>query len=336
MTTIDTTPPPAPTPAPARSRTPRIDPRLRQRWIDARREEGRRRLKLIGALLAALALLAAGFGALHSPLFEVRHVRVTFKDVPQGSGLTAAQIDAQAGLNRKRLMVGVATGQEARLIEQLPWVATARVQREWPGTIRIAVTARHPVAEVERVPGRPASGVALIDASGRVLALSPPGSASPGSRSVAGSDVPILPLLGALPAPGAPGTSILPSAGAGGRVGSAGQTGGAGGPVGTGGEVGPAGQVAEEELATAAALPPALQRRTSTITITANGLVLGLGSVTIVFGDAGELAQKMTSLETVLSKVSLAGVRTIDLRVPDRPALTGSQPTASLSTTAGG
>ena len=307
MTTIDTTPVPAPTPIPA----PRIDPRLRQRWIDARREEGRRRLRLFVATLAVVVLLAAAFGVLHTPLLKVRHVRVSLGVVPAGSGLTAAQVLAQAGLNRERLMVDVSAGAEARLVEALPWVATARVERDWPGTIRIAVTERHAVAEVDRVSGQAASGFAVLDATGRVLAVLPARSSPAPSRSASGSGLPVLPRLEGLPAPGAPGTSMLGSAESG-------------------------GQVAALELATAAALPAALVRRVSTITITANGLQLSLGSVMVLFGDASELAQKVTSLETVLSDVSLAGVHIIDLRVPDRPALTRSQPTASVSTTAGG
>jgi len=306
MTTIDTTPVPTPTPIPA----PRIDPRLRQRWIDARREEGRRRLRLFVATAAVVALLAAAFGVLHTPLLKVRHVRVSLIDVPAGSGLTAARVQAQAGLNRDRLMIDIAAGAEARLIEALPWVATARVERDWPGTIRIAVTARRPVAEVDRVSGEAGSGVAVLDATGRVLSVLPAGYSPEASGSASGSGLGVLPLLGGLPAPGPAGTSMLGSAGAGGQV--------------------------AVELATAAALPTSLVRRVSTITITPNGLQLSLGSVMVLFGDASELAQKVTSLETVLSEVSLAGVHIIDLRVPDRPALTRSQPTASVSTTAGG
>lgn len=317
MTTLDSTPAPVSPPA------PRIDPRLRQRWIDARREEGRRRLRLIVGMLAALALLGAGFAALHSPLLRVRHVRIALGDVPAGSDLTRAQVQAQAGLDRRRLMVNVSTAKEAQLVEALPWVATARVERDWPGTIKIAVTQRRPVAELDRVPGRPASGVAIVDATGRVLAVEPAGAVSRRSAPASGPHLPVLPLVGPLPAPGVPGTSILPPAGSGAQAGA-------------GGQVAAEGRAAAEELAVAAALPAGLRRRVSTITITASGLQLRLGSSMVLFGDDGELAQKVASLETVLSGVSLVGVRTIDLRVPDRPALTDTQPGASLSTTAGG
>jgi cell division septal protein FtsQ len=301
VTTIDSPPTPAPI----------IDPRLRQRWINARREEGRKRLHLFLATAVLLAVLAAGFGALHTPLFKVRHVRVAISEVPAGSGLTTGQIEAQAGLDRERLMVGVATGSMARLIEQLPWVASAQVERDWPATVRIAVTTRRPVAEVERVSGQPASGFALLDTTGRVLVLLSAGGLSEGTPSAAGPEFPVLPLLGSLPSPGAPGTWILPPNG------------------GTG-------QVAAEELATATALPPALERRVSSITVTARGLVLRVGSVMVLFGDAGELRQKVTSLETLLADVSLTGISAVDLRVPDRPALTPSLSTASVSTAAGG
>ena len=300
MTMLDATPTP-PT-------SLRIDPRLKQRWIDVRREEGRKRLRLLVAMAAGLALVAAGVGALYSPLLKVRHVRVALGSVPVGSGLTATQVEARAGLDRERLMVNVSPAAEARLIEQLPWVATARVEREWPATVRIAVTARRPVAEVDRIPGKPASGFAVLDATGRVLSLLPAGSASLGSTSepgssrsasgsVGGSGAADLPLLRSLPAPGVPGTRIPAQGGIG-------------------------GQIVAEELATAAALPPALDRRISSITIAKDGLELRIGPVVVLFGDGGELAPKVASLETVISKISLAGVGVVDLRVPDRPALT--------------
>jgi hypothetical protein len=42
----------------------------------------------------------------------------------------------------------------------------------------------------------------------------------------------------------------------------------------------------------------------------------------VIFGSDSGLAEKMVALATVLSKVSLQGIATIDLRAPSDPVLT--------------
>ncbi len=51
---------------------PRVDPRFRRRWAEARRAEGRRRLKVLLGVVALAAIVAGGIGLLHSPVFRVR------------------------------------------------------------------------------------------------------------------------------------------------------------------------------------------------------------------------------------------------------------------------
>ena len=136
----------------------RIDPRFRQRRIDVKREAGRKRLRVLIAGTSVLVLLAVALGAARSPLLAVRHVRVA-----GGSHVSPAVVVAAAGLGGHHQLLDVNAGATARRIEQLPWVATARVRREWPSTVRITVSERVPVAAV----GAPAE---VVDAGGRVLA----------------------------------------------------------------------------------------------------------------------------------------------------------------------
>jgi hypothetical protein len=292
---------------------PPIDPRLRQRWVDARRAEGRRRLRILIALLAVLVLIVAAWGVLHSPVLRVRHVRVTGLAAspaspagdPTASGLTARQIVRQAGLAGRRLMIDVRTGQEATLIEALPWVAQARVVRQWPGTVAIRVTTRSVVAQVDRVPGQAASGVSLLDRTGRVLAQAP--------TAIAG-----LPLIAASAAPGAPGTWL------------------AGSPGPPYPQAGGVNEAVALELAGATALPRSLAPSVSTIEVTSGQLEMVVGSTIVLFGDGTQMAQKVAAMATILDHVSFLGVAEVDLRVPDRPALTPSHGSTSVSTTAGG
>jgi cell division protein FtsQ len=296
---------------------PAVDPRLRQRWVDARRAEGRRRLRVVVAAATVVALAVVALGVLHSPLVRVRHVRVhDLGPVPAGADLGALRLIAQAGLAGETPMIDVDAAEDARRVEELPWADTARVVRQWPATVVISVTARRAVARVARVAAHPADGVALLDATGRVLALEGP-SPAPGAADG-------LPLLGSLGVPGAAGTWIAGTPGAP-------RSDPAGGP----GSAGPAPD-ATEVLAAAAALPGSLATRISSIEVGPSGLEMAVGSTTVLFGDTTNLAGKVTALQTIVTQVSLAGVARVDLRVADRPALTPTTSTTNLSTTAGG
>lgn len=298
------------------SEIPTIDPRIRQRWIEARRAEGRRRLRVLVVFLSVVAVISGAIAVVYSPIVKVRHVRISLPVLPAGSELSAAQVRAQAGLDRERLMVHISTPTETALVDELPWVASARVRREWPATIRITVTVRRPVAVTDRVPGHPADGLAVLDRSGRVLALVPSGTtapasaagesgtgggsggtpaATPGLVQVAAG----LPALGDLPAAGAPGTWL-------------------------GGSERLAPQAAAE-LATAAALTPDLRTRVTSIGEGPDGLTLLVGRISFAFGGTTQLPEKVAALETVLDDVSVGQYSLVDLRVPDRPALTPRQ-----------
>ena len=139
---------------------PPVDPRFRRRWAEARREEGRRRLRIVAVLLGGVALVAGGFGLLHSPLFTVKNVVVV------GNAHTPrAEVIAAAGLDGGHaLMVNAGPAAAARAIEALPWVGTVSFTRHWPWTVQITVQERAPAAIVAA-----AGGPEVVDRTGRVL-----------------------------------------------------------------------------------------------------------------------------------------------------------------------
>jgi len=77
-------------------------------------------------------------------------------------------------------------------------------------------------------------------------------------------------------------------------------------------------------LSVIAALPSPLRAQVVAVGPTpAGGVSMTLGSGAVVdLGPPVDVAAKMTALSTVLASVDMTGVQTIDLRVPDQPALT--------------
>lgn len=139
-----------------------VDPRMRSRRIEVQRDAGRRRLRRFLTVVGTLTALAAAYGVTRSPLLDVDHVRVA-----GGEHTDPAAVAMTSGVGRGAAMVSLDTGAVARRVEALPWVRTARVERRWPGTIRIAVTERTPAALLPVDD----THTALVDATGRVLSV---------------------------------------------------------------------------------------------------------------------------------------------------------------------
>jgi cell division protein FtsQ len=179
--------PPGPPPPPP----PRVDPRFRRRWAEARRAEGRRRLKVLLGAMGVLCLVGAGIGALHSPLFALRHV------VVRGNAHTPrAEILSAAGLRLgTTLMVGAGGERAARAVDALPWVRDVSFARRWPWSLVVTVQERSPAALVKA--GNQLFDV--VDKTGRVL------------EAVQARSAPTLPLVSGA-ASAAPGHYVSPVA----------------------------------------------------------------------------------------------------------------------------
>ena len=266
---------------------PRVDPRFRRRWAEARRAEGRRRLRVL--LMGAGTVLAAGavFGALNSPLFALRRVVLIGNlHTPRSQVLSAA------GLRPGRtLMIDAVSARAVRAVDALPWVQSVSFVRRWPWTVVVRVHERAPAALVAvgvagGVAARGAGRVDVIDRTGRVLEALPAQSA------------PALPVVtGAIGA--APGEDVRPAA-----------------PVG--------GSQLHELLRAAAATPRVLARdHLSFAYASGQGLVANWrpAGAKVVLGSASELRFKLEVLAELANRVNLSSYSLVDLTVPDRPAL---------------
>lgn len=142
-----------------RSGHPSIDPRLTARRIEVARARGRKRLRRLLVLAAITVLVLGAVAVTRSSLLDVDQVTVSGAS---NSGESAV-LDA-ADIAAGEAMVSVDLAAVEARIGDLPWVADASVTRSWPGTVRIEVVEREPVA----VAGEGADAV-VVDSEGRIL-----------------------------------------------------------------------------------------------------------------------------------------------------------------------
>jgi cell division protein FtsQ len=154
-TTRPSRPRPDPSPTPIR-----IDPRIRKRRIEVKRDEGRKRLHMLLASLGVIGLAVGAVAATRSPLLDVDRVILV-----GGGHTTATEVVQVARLADHPQMIDVGTAGVAKRVRTLPWVKTATARREWPATIRVHVTERIPAASLPADNGK----WAVADATGRVL-----------------------------------------------------------------------------------------------------------------------------------------------------------------------
>jgi cell division protein FtsQ len=168
---------------------PRIDPRMHQRLVAVHRQRGRRRMRLAFAATVLTAALGGALVVLHSSLLSARHLSV------RGATHTpVSEVLEVSGLANHPPLVDVDPGRISARLEQLPWVAEARVQRSWPDSVTIVVKERTPAATLA------ADGAfVVVDATGRVLAYERQPPAHTVALSLQASVV---------PRPGPPGTSL--------------------------------------------------------------------------------------------------------------------------------
>ena len=141
---------------------PRVTPhpRIRQRRIEVRRDEGRRRLRALVALLVAVVAGASAYGTTRSPLLDVDHVHVR-------GAAQAPVADVVRAAGHGRQMIDLDEHRLAIAIERIPWVQAADVTKRWPGTVEVTLRERTPLAAIVRADGT----TSIVDQSGRVLEI---------------------------------------------------------------------------------------------------------------------------------------------------------------------
>lgn len=137
-----------------------MDPRFRRRRVELRRQEGRRRFRVLIGITTVTALGVGGWAATGSTLLDLNRIVVV------GSVHTApADARFASGLRLGQRLLDVDDGVAARGVQALPWVDHVSVSRRWSGEVRIQVVERRPVAFTVSQGGN----AALVDGGGRVL-----------------------------------------------------------------------------------------------------------------------------------------------------------------------
>ena len=255
--------------------TAAVDPRIRARRIAVARAQGRRRLHVLALVAGVAVVAAAAWGVSRTPLMDVDRIAVS----GAGPG-RAAEILEQSSLSAGLPMLYLDVDEAERSVASLPWVRSARVWRDWPGTVHIAVEPRVPAASVPATGGR----TAMIDAHGYVIAWAPV-TGPDDARFAGGSD-----------AAGVPHLAVPFSGG-----------------------LGDIHTDADGPLAVAAAMPDDLAAWVTAVTVDSDDTV-GLdlvGGASVVLGDAVLLDDKIEAVRSLLSSTDLDCITSIDVTMPD-------------------
>ncbi|MET0199505.1 MAG: FtsQ-type POTRA domain-containing protein [Rhodococcus fascians] len=141
----------------------RADRRRAREDERAKVSRSRRRAGTIAA--AVVAVVLAGFAVVYfSPVLTVRTI-----DVRGAVSVSEDEVIADLAVPMGEKLVRVDTGAAARRVASIPSLASVRVQRMYPSTIRVTVTERIPVVFVDRP-----DGTHLLDADAVDFAVAPP------------------------------------------------------------------------------------------------------------------------------------------------------------------
>jgi cell division protein FtsQ len=117
------------------------DRRFRLRRIAVRREEGRRRLRVLAWVGVPVLAVGIVLAVLASPIFGVRNVSI------DGARYTAQATIAQADdMVRGKSIFSVDLGAVESFLKTDPWVRDAQVKRRFPSTVFFDISERKPIA----------------------------------------------------------------------------------------------------------------------------------------------------------------------------------------------
>ncbi|MGL4306946.1 MAG: cell division protein FtsQ/DivIB [Mycobacteriaceae bacterium] len=118
---------------------------------------------LIGSIVVAIGLVVASIGYF-SPLMSVRSVVIVGSEA-----VAQEEVKAVLAVREGQPLLQVDTSAAAMRVASIPKIASARVQREYPSTLRVTVIERRPVVFFDSP-----LGAHLVDKSGIDYALEPP------------------------------------------------------------------------------------------------------------------------------------------------------------------
>lgn len=267
-----------------------VDPRMMARRVAVLRAEGRRRLRILMVALGVVLAAAAAWGVSLTPLLDVDRMAVSGIDPANRAEILES---SQLSVGMPMVFLDVDAAQSS--IAALPWVRSARVWRDWPATVRIAVDPRVPAAVVPAGGGR----TALIDAYGYAIGwgATPAGldAQADGADPAAGS------LVAALPHVSVPFS----------------------------GQLGDIHTAADGPLAVIADMPDDLRAWVRTVTLEEGQNRIGLeliGGATALLGDPVLIDDKISALRAVLATADLECITTIDVTMPDLATVTRHHP----------
>ena len=140
-------------------RRPAADRRIAERRKAIIATRARRRRRILGWGLAVIALAVGVAYLIRTPLFGLSEVRVSGIEA-----VTEAEVLEAAGVRIGEPYLGLDLTAIGGRVAALPRVAAVRVTRDYPSSLRIAVTERPPVASVSD-----GSAYWLVAADGTVL-----------------------------------------------------------------------------------------------------------------------------------------------------------------------
>ncbi len=257
----------------------RIDPRMAQRRRSVALEHAQHRRRILAGVIVTVVLVGALVALTRSPVLDVDVVTV------QGAAGPAERetVEAAASVAMGDPMVDLDADAVVRSVEEIAWVRSAEVSRQWPGTVVVDVQPRVAVAAVTREPegsSGPPAAWALVDAEGVIIDVV--------------DGVPTdLPRLAGATAEGALGTTVGPTLGPG----------------------------VDAAAAFPASMSAGLDHLS--VTERGVDLVMGPeGELTVNLGAGTDVDAAYRALAALIDADQLACASSVDLEVPGRPLLT--------------
>lgn len=136
-----------------------VDPVVVERRERVRSEQRDRRRRNLVVAMVVITVVAAAVGLALSPVFGVRHVRISGQ-----SHVTEARVRDLAEIANGDALLRIDTRSVVDRMETEPWIAGAKVTRSFPTTVRIEVIEEKPLLVL-----RTEQGSALVSTTGRII-----------------------------------------------------------------------------------------------------------------------------------------------------------------------